>query len=201
MFNLFKSKKRDSNVEKSITAGSLLNLVNQSKAIKNIYSVSIEDIFAVIKNRIKNRLSLLREDPDRDPSERKGRIENRKDKEAYPLDKIKEDYAIIDGKVFLNRYKRIGGANMTWGGFRALCEKWQEEYIGLDCTEVKDIFSDIKVLQYIKNDIYIKACVSFYVNMALPMNLKIEMWSDDVEQLRREYLKMMEMIDIVKYGE
>lgn len=201
MFNLFKSKKRDSNVEKSITAGSLLNLVNQSKAIKNIYSVSIEDIFAVIKNRIKNRLSLLREDPDRDPSERKGRIENRKDKEAYPLDKIKEDYAIIDGKVFLNRYKRIGGANMTWGWFRALCEKWQEEYIGLDCTEVKDIFSDIKVLQYIKNDIYIKACVSFYVNMALPMNLKIEMWSDDVEQLRREYLKMMEMIDIVKYGE
>lgn len=201
MFNLFKSKKRDSNVEKSITAGSLLNLVNQSKAVQNIYSVSIEDIFAVIKNRIKNRLSLLREDPDRDPSERKGRIENRKDKEAYPLDKIKEDYAIIDGKVFLNRYKRIGGANMTCPAFRALCEKWQEEYIGLDCTEIKDIFTDIKVLQYIKNDIYIKIAASFYVNTALPMNVRMEMWSDDVEQLRQEYLKMIEMMDRAKYGE
>lgn len=179
MFNLFKLKKRDSIVEKSITAGSLLNLVNQSKAVQNVYSVFIEDIFAVIRGRIKNRL----------------------DSDSYPLDKIKEDYAIIDGKVFLNRYKRIGGANMTWGGFRALCEKWQEEYIGLDNTEINDIFTDIKVLQYIKNDIYIKIAVSFYVNMALPMNVRIEMWSDNVEQLRQEYLKMIEMIDIAKYGE
>lgn len=196
MFNLFKSKKHNSDADKPITAGSLLNLVNQSKAVQNIYSVSIEDIFAVIRGRIKNRPSLLREDPVKDRSER-----NRVDREAYPLDKIKEDYAIIDGKVFLNRYKRIGGANMTWGGFRALCEKWQEEYIGLDCTEIKDIFTDIKVLQYIKNDIYIKIAVSFYVNMALPMNVRIEMWSDNVEQLRQEYLKMIEMIDIAKYGE
>nr|DAK33042.1 MAG TPA: hypothetical protein [Caudoviricetes sp.] len=179
MFNLFKSKKRDSDVEKSITAGSLLNLVNQSKEVRGIYTVPIEDIFAVIR----------------------GRIDNRKDKSHYPLDKIKEDYAIIDGKVFLNRYKRIGGANMTWPAFRALCEKWQEEYIGLDCTEIKDIFTDIKVLQYIKNDIYIKIAVSFYVNMALPMNVRIEMWSDDTDQLRQEYLKMIEMIDRAKYGE
>lgn len=178
MFNLFKSKKRGSNADKPITAGSLLNLVNQSEEVKNIYTVSIEDIFAVIR----------------------GRIDNRKNKSHYPLDKIKEDYTVIDGKVFLNRYKRIGGANITWLSFRALCEKWQEEYIGLDCTEIKDIFTDIKVLQYIKNDIYIKIAVSFYVNMALPMNVRIEMWSDDVEQLRQEYLKMIEMIDIAKYG-
>ena len=174
MFNLFKSKKSN----EPITAGSLLNLVNQSKAVQNIYSVSIEDIFAVIR----------------------GRIKNQRDREAYPLDKIKEDYTIIDGKVFLNRYKRISGANMTWLSFRALCEKWREEYIGLDNTEIKDIFTDIKVLQYIKNDIYIKIAVSFYVNMALPMNVRIEMWSDDVEQLRQEYLKMIEMMDIAKYG-
>ena len=175
MFSLFKSKKSN----EPITAGSLLNLVNQSKPVRDTYPVSIEDIFAVIRGRIKNRV----------------------DKEAYPLDKIKEDYAVIDGKVFLNRYKRIGGANMTWGGFRALREKWQEEYIGLDNTEIKDIFTDIKVLQYIKNDIYIKIAVSFYVNAALPMNVRIEMWSDDVEQLRQEYLKMIEMIDRAKYGE
>lgn len=178
MFNLFKPKKRNSNADKPIIAGSLLNLVNQSKAVQNIYSVSIEDIFAVIR----------------------GRIDNRKDKSHYPLGKIKEDYAIIDDKVFLNRYKRIGGVNMTWGGFRALCEKWQEEYIGLDNTEIKDIFTDIKVLQYIKNDIYIKIAVSFYVNTALPMNVRMEMWSDDTDQLRQEYLKMIEMIDIAKYG-
>ena len=196
MFNLFKSKKHNSDADKPITAGSLLNLVNQSKAVQNIYSVSIEDIFAVIRGRIKNRPSLLREDPVKDRSER-----NRVDKEAYPLGKIKEDYAIIDGKVFLNRYKRIGGANMTWLSFRALCEKWQEEYIGLDCTEIKDIFTDIKVLQYIKNDIYIKIAVSFYVNMSLPMNVRIEMWSDDTDQLRQEYLKMIEMMDRAKYGE
>lgn len=179
MFNLFRSKKHNSDADKPITAGSLLNLVNQSKAVQNVYTVFIEDIFAVIRGRIKNRV----------------------DSDSYPLGKIKEDYAIIDGKVFLNRYKRIGGANMTWGGFRALCEKWKEEYIGLDCTEVKDIFTDIKVLQYIKNDIYIKIAVGFYVNMALPMNVRMEMWSDDVEQLRQEYLKMIEMIDIAKYGE
>lgn len=181
MFNLFRSKKHNSDADKSITAGSLLHLVNQSKVVQNVYSVFIEDIFAVIRGRIKNN--------------------RESDSYSYPLDKIKEDYAIIDGKVFLNRYKRIGGANMTWGGFRALCEKWQEEYIGLDCTEIKDIFTDIKVLQYIKNDIYIKINVSFYVNMALPMNVRMEMWSDDVEQLRQEYLKMIEMMDIAKYGE
>lgn len=181
MFNLFKSKKHNSDADKPITAGSLLHLVNQSKSVKDIYSVSIKDIFAVIRGRIKNS--------------------RESDSYSYPLDKIKEDYAIIDGKVFLNRYKRIGGANMTWPAFRALCEKWQEEYIGLDCTEVKDIFTDIKVLQYIKNDIYIKINVSFYVNTSLPMNVRIEMWSDDVEQLRQEYLKMIEMMDIAKYGE
>lgn len=174
MFNLFKSKKSN----EPITAGSLLNLVNQSKQVQNIYSVSIEDIFAVIR----------------------GRIDNVKGNDYYPLGKIKEDYAIIDGKVFLNRYKRIGGANMTWPAFRALFEKWQEEYIGLDNTEIKDIFTDIKVLQYIKNDIYIKIAVSFYVNTALPMNVRMEMWSDDIDQLRQEYLKMIEMIDRAKYG-
>lgn len=181
MFTLFKSKKRNINADKPIIAGSLLHLVNQSKEVRGIYSVSIEDIFAVIKNRIENKSSL--------------------EKDAYPLDKIKDDYVIIDGKGIVNRYKRIGCANMTWGGFRALCEKWQEVYIGLDCTDVKDIFSDIKVLQYIKNDIYIKISVSFYATMALPMSLKIEMWSDDTDQLRQEYLRMIEMIDIVKYGE
>lgn len=51
MFCLFKSK-ISSDVNKPIIAGSLLNLVNQSKEVKNIYSVSIEDIFAVIKGRI-----------------------------------------------------------------------------------------------------------------------------------------------------
>lgn len=181
MFNLFRLKKHNSDADKPITAGSLLNLVNQSKAVQNVYSVFIEDIFAVIRGRIKNN--------------------RESDSYSYPLDKIKEDYAIIDGKVLLNRYKRIGGANMTWPAFRALCEKWQEEYIGLDCTEIKDIFTDIKVLQYIKNDIYIKIAVSFYVNMALPMNVRIEMWSDDTDQLRQEYLKMIEMIDRAKYGE
>ena len=103
MFSLFKSKKHNSGADKPITAGSLLNLVNQSKVVQNVYSVFIEDIFAVIRGRIKNN--------------------RESDSYSYPLDKIKEDYAIIDGKVFLNRYKRIGGANMTWPAFRALCEK------------------------------------------------------------------------------
>lgn len=186
MFNLFKSKKRDShardsNVEKSITTGSLLNLVNQSKEVRGIYTVPIEDIFTVIIGRIKNS--------------------RESDSYSYPLDKIKEDYVTINGKGIVNRYKRICYANMTWEGFRALCEKWQEVYIGLDCTEVKDIFTDVKVLQYIKDDIYIKARVSFYAAMSLPISLNIEMWSDDTDQLRQAYLKMIEMIDIVKYGE
>ena len=202
MFNLFKLKKRDRHAGKPITVGSLLNLVNQSEAVKNICTVSIEDVFDVIKNRIENHSSLLREDPARDPSERKGRIENRLEKEAYPLDKIKEDSAIIDGKMVLNRYKRTANyVDMTRLAFRALYKKLQEEYISIGYKNVEELFSGKETVSFIKNDVYIKIFINLYTHRNLSVELRIEMWSDDVEQLRQEYLKMIEMIDIVKYGE
>ena len=179
MFSLFKSKKR-SDVEKPIIAGSLLNMVNQSEAVKNICTVSIEDVFDVIK----------------------GKIDNRKDKSHYPLDKIKEDYATIDGKVFLNRYKRTANyVNMTRLAFRALYKKLQEEYISIGYKNVEELFSDKGTVSFIKNDVYIKIFIHLYTHRNLSMELRIEMWSDDTDQLRQEYLKMIEMIDRVKYGE
>lgn len=178
MFSLFKSKKR-SDVEKPIIAGSLLNLVNKSKAVKDIHSVSIKDIFAVIE----------------------GRIDNRKDKSNYPLDKIKEDYIVIEGKVVFNRYKRKDYADMTGLTFRDLYKKLQEEYISIGYKDILELFSDAEVLRYIKNDVYIEILTSFSTRRNLSMSLRIDMWSDDVEQLRQEYLKMIEMIDRVKYGE
>nr|DAJ91605.1 MAG TPA: hypothetical protein [Caudoviricetes sp.] len=180
MFNLFKSKKRDSNVNKPIIADSLLNLVNQSEAVKNIYTVSIEDVFAVIKNRIENRL----------------------EKEAYPLDEIKDDCAIIHGKMVLNRYKRTANyVDMTRLAFRALYKKLQEEYISIGYKNVEELFSGKETVSFIKNDVYIKISINLYTHRNLSVELRIEMWSDDTDQLRQAYLGIVEMIDRIKYGE